>query len=356
MKKNSVKKLLSVFLCLVLTVGVFASCGKQEEEPTTTEAPTVQVTEAKREIGKNNPLTGESTLDAKMVGKRPIAIMVENSPSARPQWGLSTPDMVVEGVVEGGITRMMWLYADVNDVPKVGPTRSARHDYVELAEGFDAIYTHFGGSPYAYTTLEQDKVQDIDGVKGDGKYFKRDSSRKVSKEHTAYTKGEWLAQAIRDKKIRTDVKDGAERLFTFSEEKRTLPGGACQSIKVEFSNSYTHTFTFKDGVYWNHMNKEEMKDANGETMQVSNVLVLYCGTSIVPGSDKGHQDWDLSGGKGVYVSNGTYQNITWEKGSSKNATAPLKLMDEDGKELVLNTGKSWVGFVPKDNQGKTVIA
>ena len=180
--------------------------------------------------------------------------MVENSPSARPQWGLSTPDVVIEGVVEGGITRMMWLYADVNDIPKVGPTRSARHDYVELAEGFDAIYVHFGGSTYAYNTIKNDKVDDIDGMY-DGKYFARDKSRNVASEHTAYTTGENLYDAINTMKIRTEAKDGYTSPFTFASEKRTLPGGACSSVLTVFSNSYKHTFKYnaEDGLYYNYM-------------------------------------------------------------------------------------------------------
>ena len=62
-----------------------------------------------------NPLTGMSGFDAQ--GKRPVAVMINNSKPARPQWGLCTPDIVVEGVTEAGITRMLWLYADIDDVP-----------------------------------------------------------------------------------------------------------------------------------------------------------------------------------------------------------------------------------------------
>ncbi|MFH5972295.1 DUF3048 N-terminal domain-containing protein, partial [Clostridium perfringens] len=93
------------------------------------------------------------------------------------------------------ITRMMWLYSDVSNVPKIGPTRSARHDYVELAEGLDALYVHFGGSNLAYDKIKADKVNDVDGIT-DGSYFARDKSRNVATEHTAYTTGENILKAI----------------------------------------------------------------------------------------------------------------------------------------------------------------
>ena len=90
-----------------------------------------------------NPFTGESGFSESAVGKRPVAIVVENLRPARPQWGITSPDIICEGEVEGGISRMLWLYADVNDVPeKVGPLRSARPSYVKFSTFFDAIFIH----------------------------------------------------------------------------------------------------------------------------------------------------------------------------------------------------------------------
>lgn len=354
MQKRFLQKTVAACLTLTLAATVFSACGKEEKPlvPENTSAPIAQVTVQ----SDKNPLTGLD-LRAEAIGKRPVAVMVENSPAARPQWGLSSPDVVIEGVTEGGITRMMWLYADIADMPKVGPTRSARHDYVELAEGFDALYVHFGGSVYAYDTLKKDKVDDVDGT-ASGSYFARDKSRNVATEHTAYTTGENIQKAIADKKLRTDINSGNASPFTFASEKRTLQGGACNSVTVEFSKSYKHTFKYNaaEGIYANYMNSSEMKDANGTTMKVENVLILYTGISGVPGSDKGHVDWDLTGGSGVYVSNGTYQNIKWSKGTASTPTAPLKLTDENGEALQMNTGKMWIGFVPASNSGATVLA
>ncbi len=353
MNSKFFQKATAAVLSLALAVSIFSACNKQPqdfepESQSESAAPTVQA--------KVNPLTGLEIRE-EALGKRPVAVMVENSPEARPQWGLSTPDVVIEGVVEGGITRMMWLYADAADMPKVGPTRSARHDYVELAEGLDAVFVHFGGSVYAYDTLKKDNVDDIDGMY-DSAYFARDKSRKVASEHTAYTTGEKIQAAISDKGLRTDVKDGCATPFAFAESKQALSGGACTSVLAVFSGNYKHTFKYNadDGLYYNYMNTSEMKDANGSTMAVSNVLILYTSVSPVQGSDQGHVDWDLSGGTGVYVSNGTYQNIKWSKGTASAPTAPLKLTDESGAELKLNPGKMWIGFVPSANSGSTVIA
>lgn len=354
MRNKVIQKTVAACLTLALAATAFSACGK-EEKPLVPDDSTAPVTQTAAQSDKN-PLTGLE-LRADAIGKRPIAVMVENSPQARPQWGLSSPDIVIEGVAEGGITRMMWLYADIADMPKVGPTRSARHDYVELAEGLDAIYVHFGGSVYAYDTLKKDNVDDIDGTKS-GSYFARDKSRKVDLEHTAYTTGENIQKAIADKNIRTELRQDSAAPFTFAAEKQSLPGGACSSVTAVFSGNYKHTFKYNadEGLYANYMNTSEMKDADGTTMKVANVLILYTGISSIKGADKGQVDWDLIGGSGVYISNGTYQNIKWSKGTASTPTAPLKLTDESGAELKLNTGKMWIGFVPADNSGSTVIA
>ena len=254
MRKGFIKRFFSVLLSAALVTLLFAACGKTEAPPEP--VPTVPETTTEAANPNVNPLTGLS-VRAEALGKRPVAVMVENSPAARPQWGLSSPDVVIEGLAEGGITRMLWLYADAADMPKVGPTRSARHDYVELAEGFDAVYVHFGGSVYAYDTLQKDGVDDIDGTKADGKYFARDKSRNVAVEHTAYTTGENMQKAITEKGLRTDIKEANAYPFAFATEKRTLSGGSCQSVLAVFSNSYKHTFKYnaEDGLYYNYMNR-----------------------------------------------------------------------------------------------------
>src|SRR4030067_1993457 len=42
--------------------------------------------------------------------RRPLAVMVENSPDARPHSGLNRSDIVYEAVAEGGVTRFMPIY------------------------------------------------------------------------------------------------------------------------------------------------------------------------------------------------------------------------------------------------------
>ncbi len=179
MNKKTVFKLSAAVICVLLSACMLFACGKKQKDFET------DMSASGHHIGAHRRDRYKSAYRSygsprKQYSKRPVCVMVENSPEARPQWGLCSPDIVVEGEVEGGITRMMWMYADISSAPKIGPTRSARHDYVRSAEGFDAIYVHFGGSNLAYDKISADKVDDIHGMKA-GSYFARDKARKVSR-------------------------------------------------------------------------------------------------------------------------------------------------------------------------------
>ena len=370
--KNKMLRVFSVVLALTLLMLTFAGCNNDPQyEPdsttSTTEAETESSTEA---LAKNlNPLTGRADLSDSAIGARPIAIMVENSPEARPQWGLSTPDIVIEGVVEGGITRMMWIYADAEDIPKkVGPTRSARHDYVEIAKGMNAIFVHWGGSngndfkskgnfTLAYQAISNLGVDNIDGMKYTGTYFFRDTTRSTSTEHRGCTSGANVIKAI--SKLGYSTKQTVEdwKPFNVSPEGGSIVWGdqsvtgSCSSITVTFSQGYVHTFKYDadSKKYVNYLNNKVMTDGNdGKQMAVENVIVMYTPVSTL-NTGKGHKEWnmEITNGEGCYVSNGVGQKIYWKKDGKSGA---LKFYGINGQELTVNSGQTWIGVVPQENR------
>ena len=54
-------------------------------------------------------LTGKQ-VPASYGRKRPLAIMIENTPDALPQFGIENADVVYEAMVEGSITRLMGIF------------------------------------------------------------------------------------------------------------------------------------------------------------------------------------------------------------------------------------------------------
>src|SRR5687767_14947488 len=72
-----------------------------------------------------SPLTGEEVKDEAATKQAVTAIMIENSPDARPQSGVKQAGIVYEAIAEGGITRFLTLHQQ--DKPQmIGPVRSLR--------------------------------------------------------------------------------------------------------------------------------------------------------------------------------------------------------------------------------------
>lgn len=358
-KNSTFVKLISLSLALIFILGAFTGCGGKEEPETTTAPPTTlpptTVTTTSPFLSGNiNPLTGEANYSEELLKNRPVMVSVENHKDARPQWGIASADIVWEMVVEGGITRMLLMFSDPSRLPdKIGPTRSARHYFVELVEGFDAIFVHFGGSPQAYSALKQQGTDNIDGMYA-GNTFSRDSSRSVSSEHRAYTTKDKVVAAIESKSFRTEIQEEYQNPFKFNSTAKKLTGGECKECVIPFSSyaTYTYQYNEQENLYYSSLNGNPFMDDNGTQQNFTNIIICYVSVSSL-GDSKGRVSFDLSEGNGKYISNGTYQDITWEKGGY---TDMLKLYDADGNELSLNSGRSYIALVPISKEASTIIS
>ena len=117
---------------VMVMVGAFTGCGKKEEkqeQPKKVEKE--EEPEVKKTIGEvveepeipvnQNLLTGLGDLSEEAIGKRPVAVMVNNVQKAMPQYGIGQADLIFEIPVEGDVTRFMALYGDYTKVPKICP-------------------------------------------------------------------------------------------------------------------------------------------------------------------------------------------------------------------------------------------
>lgn len=336
--------------------GIYFGCfyGKSEEE-STTEIPSSSTTAAPVVI--TNPLTGESDYNAGAVGKRPIAVVIDNASGARPQYNIDTPDIIVEGEVEGGETRMLWLYADMTNLPEmVGPNRSARPSYVQFSELFDSIFVHFGGSHSkgnyvgGYEVIAQDNVDDIDGMSVSS-CFKR-TNDKVSP-HNAVLLGDKLVAAIESKNYRTDLNESSFSALSFNEKISALSDTVCNSVKVKVSSrSATRTLTYNSAqqVYTNESDYRT-------PVSFTNVIVMFADSTYIDkdnykgsGKTETYLNYSLTSGRGQLISCGTVVDFNWSVDNGK-----LSFKDLNGKELNLNPGRSWICLASSNHEGSVTI-
>ncbi len=297
-----------------------------------------------------NPLTG-LPCDESFVNKRPVAMMINNIKQAIPQLGISNADIMYECIVEGGITRLMCVFSDYENLPVTGSVRSSRDYYIDIAQSHDAIYAHCGGSEDAYSTIAERHIDNIDGVRGSHTeavaYWKdQDRVRNMGYEHASMTSGEKLADAISKLGFRTQLKDGLSHPLCFLEKETTFEGEDAKSVTVSFSGSYSRSFFAYDeeaGVYKKGQYGAAHIDANTESaVSFENLIIL--GVSYKDTGDTYHHlVMTFEGeGKGYYISNGKLKSIVWKK---TDRQSPYSLYEADGvTPLLLNPGKSYIGL------------
>ena len=279
---------------------------------------------------------------------RPYAVMINNLYVARPlQSGLDKAYIVYEIIVEGGITRYLALFKDVN-VDRIGPIRSARHYYLDYALENDAIYVHHGQSPQAqndFSNLGVDRISVSEGKTG-----WRDKSLNVSTEHTLFSSTDKLANGVGSKRttLNSDklLLDYSAKAIDLSTIEGAVPAN---KVSIRYSNSTTSSYeydpelqTYKRFVngkaHTDYVTKEQLKFKNIITYQVKN-------TTLNDGENKGRQELhNVGNGKGYYITNGYAVPITWEK-SSRSAKTVYKL--EDGTTLKVNDGNTFIQIQPE---------
>lgn len=214
-------------------------CSDGRAESSAAES-TAEPTEAPSTEPENvNLLTGLPTLTDGAIGKRPVAVMVNNVDAALPQYGISAADLIFELPVEYDLTRLMAVYGDYTQVPDVCSVRSCRYYYPILAVGFDAVYVHWGIDPTIATeTINSMEIDHFDAdYYGTGKYFGRDKDRinaGYAWEHTGVFYGTKVPEMLEDSNVRTDLKeDKMGTAFKFVEmDKNAAPSGEDAKISV----------------------------------------------------------------------------------------------------------------------------
>lgn len=300
-----------------------------------------------------NYLNGKTVTEAEQA-KRPVAIMLNNIKECLPQNSLNEGDIYYEFPVEGGITRIMMLVSDYENLGVVGSIRSSRDYYVDMLHTHNALYIHAGGSPMAYDKLFERNINYMDAVTTYiPDMFYRDLNRLsyMASEHTLMTTGERIVNGLKFLGYETKHSDDFVPTFKFYEETEDVQPVGSSASHIHMNSTFLQTVDFvydeetKEYLRYQYNGMPHVDGLTGDQLSVKNVVILFTDVALIPGDEAGRLSVNTVGsGQGYYITNGRRKVITW---SRANETAPLVLKYKDNEPLLLNCGKTFICVVDK---------
>lgn len=329
------------------------------------------------------PLNGQLYTTAEMNAwqkRRPLAVMIENTPDARPQSGLTSSDLVFEAMAEGGITRFeayFYCGAQAQDVT-LAPIRSARQYYWEIASGFNnPLYVHVGGAntPGPADVLshigdagwnnQNDMNQFAVGFPTFVRDYNRIPGRVIATEHTMVTSTEKLWNYAAAKRGWTNMSPARVIAGKSVPPSDWLSGftpwqfqdGKAVAAPTATSISYAFWSGFNDyAVQWTYdaaQNAYKRVEGgaphtdlnNSQQIEVKNVVVIFADEKGPIDPEK-HLLYNLSGATGAadVFQNGTMIKATWSK---KDRQSNFVFTDEKGKPIQFVRGQIWISLTGK---------
>ncbi|MFA6474590.1 MAG: DUF3048 domain-containing protein [Patescibacteria group bacterium] len=270
----------------------------------------------------------------------PIAVMIENLVSIRPQSGLDKASVVYEALVEGGITRFMAIYTTDTDIPLIGPIRSARLYFVDLAEEYGGLYAYVGGSPQALGATDTSTyITDLNQYYNSEYYYRNEE---ISAPHNLFSNSELFSYALRD--LNLVQTEATYRPFNLKDHISSDERPASVApITINFStadyqvewhyNPATNLYT-----RWNG----GVEQAN---ITASDIIIQRAETTLLEPATGRLDIKTIGQGYALLFQDGAVETGSWVKTTRGERT---HFNDASGSEWALNRGQTWIELVTLD--------
>lgn len=378
--KRRIALIISVVLCMTMFITACSNDGsdgkvagsdwepipEESIEPEATPEPEPEPTPEVVEGCYRSELTNE-WIPEELKDQRPIAVMVDNEKTALPHYGVNDCDIVYEmmnSTLNNRITRLMCIAKDYENIPRLGSVRSTRPTNFMVMGEYDAILLHDGGPFYNDQYYAKDYVDHLSGG------FARIKNGKSS-EFTEYITPEeytntdnktydGLLKRLEDAKIsRTYTSNYEGPHFSFSDEdyvmSLTMSTTSAKSVELPFPHNESKLkYNEETGTYDYYVYGNAHEDAEtGEITSFKNVIIQ--GVEHCQLDENGYLIYNVIGSddKGYFLTNGEAVPITWIKTTENGITQFIN--SNTGKDIVLNTGKTYIAIVPTDSWKKLVI-
>ncbi|MFI7407872.1 DUF3048 domain-containing protein [Streptomyces sp. NPDC049627] len=266
-----------------------------------------------------------------------LAVKIDNVRAARPHTGLNEADIVYVEQVEGGLSRLMAVYAQ--KVPKVvGPVRSARETDLELLRQFERPILAFSGAQSKLLPLiDKAPLQAEPPGKGSSAYFRSTTRRSP---HNLY---------LRPRRL-MPVAPGTNVLTTGFLFGAAPAGGKATALRtVSFDAArYAFSWSRSQNRWLITMDGKAAMTTDKKPMTAGTVVVQYVKVRKSPFHDATGKHTPYSqtvgSGKATVLRDGlAYDGVTWKRPKASGGTT---FTTRDGKPMKFQHGQVWVVLAP----------
>lgn len=293
-------------------------------------------TEVKQEILYQRKIDGKMIEDSSNTDLYPVGIIIENNYEAWPLSGIDKAQVVYEFEAEAGIPRLLALFAADEKINKIGPVRSVRPYYIDMNQGYGALLAHCGGSPEALAQIKEYGVEDLNEFYY-GSNFWRDEAR--SAPHNVFTSTELLKQALDKRELNGPTEYSG---WQYVQEDATEQNGKiAENVSIDFSAAiYKAVWKYNQEKqsYQRFQDTDPVITADNQEVWAKNVIVVEMKRQIL--DEIGRRKFNTIGsGKALIFTAGKVVEGKWEKDERDGRE---KFIDNQGNEIKLNRGNTWV--------------
>ena len=277
----------------------------------------------------------------------PVAVMYDNNPAARPHAGLATASVVYNTLVEGGATRIMAVFSPDTKAGRIGPVRSARAYYLEWLSEYEGLYVHAGGSPQAMETISAFSLNDLNCIGAGARYCYRD--RTGFAPHNLFTDDEKMVYALRDMALLD--KTPSYKTWRFKDDDALPDRGTFKTVTLKYSSgTYNARYDYnrEANIYQRLNGNDPHLDRNTNQQIAPKNVIIQVVPPISGIHEKGRIDLSVtSSGRAVLLRDGLVIEGRWVKPLRVDRTV---FYADDGTELKLNRGQTWVEVLPEPRE------
>ena len=315
-------------LALAASLGL-AGCGGSDQagSPAAGKTPVVGSSTAP-DAPILSPLTGRK-VSAKVAGRPVMVVKIDNTYASSPQLGLGRADLVVEELVEGGLTRLAAFYQS-GFPTKVGPVRSMRASDIGIVSPVKGDIVTSGAA-----------TRTIKRIQNAGITFFEEGAKGLSRDYGRRAPYNLFSDLAATSTLAKSTGSSASYL-TFGSASDLPAGRSARSISATFGGGRTSQWTYQSGTYRN----TNSFAAQGDRFNATNVLVLR-----VKVGDAGYRDPAgnpvpetklVGSGRAVLFTGGKAVSATWSKA---DLASPIEL-SAGGSAVAVPAGRTWIELVP----------